>query len=1055
MSSVYVPANYAPPYGIGDYGPPRVYGTQLWSQYSINFTAAPQNYTNVLLTWDEPVATNITGYRLLSNRYGFPVDQNDGNILLNTSSYFGSQYVDQNIIPGRMIYYAIYLYAGSSWIRGGFTACLVPYDYQSGAYLFGNLPAYFQQLQDSDLTLGTGSNVVLQAFLNVIGWGFDYLQTQYNFIYENLNAPQYMPLSDLYNLSEELGLTFLPEVPGSQMRVAVENWTEVCKERGTPLGITDHIELLTDYGVDLRTSSNIMLEMDQSNFLDPVQQAWSPYTAYKLGEMVTYGQYIYHALSATYNLGSTGFTTATGSLTVSATSNQSDAIVVAVMSAAPISEVTLTDSAGNTYESIGSTNPLDGGTITQQFYVAYGTSSLASGVGTITLAAGTAQQYLMSAYGVPGAGSIDLAQTSPSTNSTAPTLTTTTTNHNDEMRLAFFTNANSVTLTSGTPSGWTSVGTASTSTYRTQLFSEQQFYKGSFTISGTYAAAQNWAVTVLTFQRSAVGANLGQAPTGTTSSNTYWAVVEDYNDPFLTLANSVTAGGVNTWEAIYPSQALTYVAPTGSLINGLGVENPLNTSNFQSNDIRVTNLYTSGAQQMWARTLSRLPSDVTAGNANWAPDWSQPIYDGIPVPATNQTSAWVDNIRYATNSIVTFNSLPYQAQRASTGAQPPSVGTPLNENYAFTSLTGWATTGGTLSQSSSNVFVGTNSGELTPSGSAATPTVTSQSVPVIANAGYMADAWLVIPTGGPNTVTISINWTGLNGIAISTSTATVSVTSTYTKLQLASLATAPANATNATVSVAMSGTPLATEVMYIGFLRLACWTTPEWVPLSKDRRIRLMISAYCSQSLTQVTDYATNTTPFVEWYDQNGHYLNRLFARTATVGTAAPPANLTFDSFTTQPNAYLNGRETDTDDQTWTQPVGYFQIGQYNGGSAYQNNGVRSIALITSTDVATIAVTLLTPAASGYGSGIVFRYASSTSYLVAGWSKLWSYSSGTYTALGTYSTAAQAGDRLTVELAESSPYITVLVNGVSVLTSTSATNDTATQHGLIVDAGIS
>src|ERR1700722_7509970 len=173
------PINYAPPYGIGKYGLPRVYGVPLWTNYTVepigsteNFTAQSKDYQTILVKWSAPqVPSSVTiqRYRLIQNRYGFPVDQNDGNILLDSTNYFGSQYQDQNIIPGSFHYYGFYLQDSSNaWFRAGFTSCLAIADYNSGTQLYDFLPNYFRSTDDVDLTAPAGGNLILQEYLNVI-----------------------------------------------------------------------------------------------------------------------------------------------------------------------------------------------------------------------------------------------------------------------------------------------------------------------------------------------------------------------------------------------------------------------------------------------------------------------------------------------------------------------------------------------------------------------------------------------------------------------------------------------------------------------------------------------------------------------------------------------------------------------------------------------------------------------------------------------------------------------------------------------------------------------
>jgi hypothetical protein len=373
-------------YGLYKYGPPNLYGparptttypggpavTLVSNDYLIDpFTATPVDYASIRLTWSAPDATTdtpMTEFRLLSNRYGFPVDQNDGLTLFDTTGSPGVQYLDQNTIPGTMHYYGFYINTGSAWIRAGFAACLMPVNNGSGARLLSWLPEYIVDNDQNELTGGqaaaqalvappvpaqntavvspypfpvqvtlTGgtvtdvlvdgidlgaatsfwmaasgnvslqygtapawnwanvpaqnSNQYLAQYLNVAGWALDYIQTQYDYTLASLNDPMTMPLSDLWQLAEQLGVPYQPEIPAYYMRKAVQNWAIVMQQRGSLAGIAEHISLLTGYTADVQVANNIMLENDQSKPQHPRYPAWNASIPYAAGERVTYPTY--------------------------------------------------------------------------------------------------------------------------------------------------------------------------------------------------------------------------------------------------------------------------------------------------------------------------------------------------------------------------------------------------------------------------------------------------------------------------------------------------------------------------------------------------------------------------------------------------------------------------------------------------------------------------------------------------------------------------------------------------------------------------------------------
>jgi hypothetical protein len=77
--------------------------------------------------------------------------------------------------------------------------------------------------------------------------------------------------------------------------------------------------------------------------------------------------------------------------------------------------------------------------------------------------------------------------------------------------------------------------------------------------------------------------------------------------------------------------------------------------------------------------------------------------------------------------------------------------------------------------------------------------------------------------------------------------------------------------------------------------------TPEWAPLSESDRIRIAVSGYNSQDMTNSATQTVAVVPFVEWFDRHGNWIAREFARVPSgtaSGTVAKPDQLAFDSFT-------------------------------------------------------------------------------------------------------------------------------------------------------------
>src|ERR1700733_14452556 len=132
---------------------------QIPAGYSIQpFVGQAIDYETIYLNWQQPVnANSVVDFRLLRSRYGFPVDENDGTIILDSEDggFPGqTQFYDSQIIPGQMHYYAIYmliqLSSGQVWYRAGFYAVLALTDFGNTDWLMSRLPEFYTNIDPSN-----------------------------------------------------------------------------------------------------------------------------------------------------------------------------------------------------------------------------------------------------------------------------------------------------------------------------------------------------------------------------------------------------------------------------------------------------------------------------------------------------------------------------------------------------------------------------------------------------------------------------------------------------------------------------------------------------------------------------------------------------------------------------------------------------------------------------------------------------------------------------------------------------------------------------------------
>jgi hypothetical protein len=756
-------------YGRSVYGQ-ATYGLDAPPAYLLpTFTASAVDYEHALVTWSKPSGT-IYRHRLLSSSYGFPVDETDGNILIDSAAYPGGQYLDPKVTPGAYVYYGYYVLvdiADNIWVRAGLTSCLVTQNYGTAGTMARLIPEVFKTIPATggDITSDAAGNNYLLSFLNVLGFGFDYVRTQYAALGQHLNDAIFIPVRDLWNLAAEVGMDFAPSMPARLVRKALANQAHVAQERGTPRGIANEIAMRTGWGADVTTGPNILLLDDQSQFLNPIFLPYDRNREYHAGELVWWW-------------------------------------------------------------------------------------ALTTG---------------------PSGGTAD-----------------------------YFWNW-------GYPWDW--------------------FWR-VFWPAARYGYG-------FRYQCLTEGLTATDPPTDG-SSNANWQCVRDADDFLFTLANPVSSLP-GTWELL-DSSAASGLPATGSLTQGLGVAHPTAGAGYNAwGSLRFYN-DAGSPHTYWLRSVSRRTSDLSTlpdpgfetgrtianDDTHVSPGtpWVPPDWPTVLVTQPGENGTW-DAAAYWTgaNAVITWSQAHHHTGSSAALITPHTaaalaVTSPWIAVSAGTSVTGtiWAWAAAALS-GANTVYAGIQ--WLDASGA---PVSTSNGTA----SALTATVW------GSRTVTASAP-TGTRYAALIFAATNPVLLTDVVYVDDASLNATPSSTPNYPPEPSIcvqDGLPVpwvrdshewrptkiyATSdlVLYGGqpftALRASIGSTPpvnnaastDWAPLSESRRIRLAVSGYTSQNLTVGTDQSCPVYPFVEWFDQQGNWIARIFSRNPSPGTVSRPDNLAFDSFTT------------------------------------------------------------------------------------------------------------------------------------------------------------
>jgi hypothetical protein len=282
-------------YGKSIYGL-DTYGLAARVEFHVSpFTATPVDYTTVVLDWKAPAGTWDT-LRLLRNRYGWSVNENDGEILLSQSSITTS-FADKAVVGGQWLYYTIFIQANGRWSRAGTVSCLMPQDHGYTDMLYSLIPEHYKVDVKPGNAITDDSNTVnpyLKPFLSTFGFGFDIVKSYYD-SNRYTNAAMRTRFENIQRLAEQFGIQYEASAPAHLFRQRVRDAATLGRQKGTLEQIQSVISQTTGYDVDLRIGYNLMLSDDQADFDHPTYPQWDAGVNYASGDRVEFGAYLYQA----------------------------------------------------------------------------------------------------------------------------------------------------------------------------------------------------------------------------------------------------------------------------------------------------------------------------------------------------------------------------------------------------------------------------------------------------------------------------------------------------------------------------------------------------------------------------------------------------------------------------------------------------------------------------------------------------------------------------------------------------------------------------------------
>lgn len=295
-------------WGVDFYGQAK-YGSSSSAEFDVQpFIAEAEGYNALRLTWTYPTG-EWRKVALVKSRSGYPVAVNDGDRILEfTETNPATYYRDADLDGSTFYYYVLFIQkTDGTWVGASATSGLALADTGLSTLVWNRIPKYFRYIRREgaavtddyyfstdveDLSRYDMENQHLRRFVDVIGWGLEYLKAyQGSLMYSQ--DPQRTHVENLERLAEQFGIPFERTVNYGTVRSRIGNGALLSRRRGTLEGLRDVVSLSTGWDIDLQPGINLMLNDDQAEYANPTWPEWDSAINYAVGQQVQYVGRIY------------------------------------------------------------------------------------------------------------------------------------------------------------------------------------------------------------------------------------------------------------------------------------------------------------------------------------------------------------------------------------------------------------------------------------------------------------------------------------------------------------------------------------------------------------------------------------------------------------------------------------------------------------------------------------------------------------------------------------------------------------------------------------------
>jgi len=266
-------------YGIGYYGPtnPVLFDANP-------FIARPFDYGKILLQWRNPSGA-WSRIRLVRNRFGFPVNAWDGDILVEEiNGEEDTDFADNGpLLPAQFYYYSIFVFetVQYTWSRAADVIGLSVKDYGNSTRMYDYLPEIYKvkSIYSVDTSF---ENQDLKQFLGLFGFQLNYMHTLTDLLIQRYNIEK-VGGTLVPTMLKQFGLQFENEIGLQQSRIILRDATQLYKDKGSSQGLREVLKSFSGYAVPkplagtpnptvdgLVVGHNLMLDYNDSSFEESV-----------------------------------------------------------------------------------------------------------------------------------------------------------------------------------------------------------------------------------------------------------------------------------------------------------------------------------------------------------------------------------------------------------------------------------------------------------------------------------------------------------------------------------------------------------------------------------------------------------------------------------------------------------------------------------------------------------------------------------------------------------------------------------------------------------------